>query len=359
MNASVYWDCNNCGATNSVAWDTCGTCRENRRTPPPESGAKGETWFCPSEHAKNKHGPNCRRLADEEANSVSSDSRADQGGVTDAMESCSELRARSPSEKAAYLEGVEEGKRRALRERPSAAVSMVNGVSVDEIAEMLDSYKYAISDCTPKLDVRCERFHYIPRIEAVVEALKATHTAMSGAEPRNLFWPGCRVRHHKGGEYVVLFRADYEPTMTDCYVYRGEDGHTWVRPALQMEDGRFEYADEPAVEPEQITLAQRTYDRAMDARNCALSIFALGGRGRPANGAAAALLAKIDSVVSAAHLTLTAPPAAPTSAGAEDARELLRRCSRWFAELNRAGENECGETFNQLRRDIHVFLYPE
>lgn len=59
------------------------------------------------------------------------------------------------------------------------------------------------------------------------------------AEPRNLFWPGC-------GEYVVLFRADYEPTMTDCYVYRGEDGHTWVRPATQMEDGRFKYAERRA-----------------------------------------------------------------------------------------------------------------
>jgi hypothetical protein len=59
------------------------------------------------------------------------------------------------------------------------------------------------------------------------------------AEPRNLFAPGDTVRHRNGSEYVVLFRADYEPAMTDCYVYRGEDGHTWVRPALVMEDGRF------------------------------------------------------------------------------------------------------------------------
>lgn len=52
-------------------------------------------------------------------------------------------------------------------------VTMVNGVLVEEIAEMLDSYRYAISDCTPKLDARIERFHYLPRIEEVVNALRA------------------------------------------------------------------------------------------------------------------------------------------------------------------------------------------
>lgn len=76
-------------------------------------------------------------------------------------------------------------------------------------------------------------------------ALSHAAVTVAGGEPRNLFAPGDEVKHRKGGMYQVIFRADYEPTMTDCYVYRGEDGHTWVRPALVMEDGRFTLVSHP------------------------------------------------------------------------------------------------------------------
>lgn len=55
----------------------------------------------------------------------------------------------------------------------------------------------------------------------------------------NLFAPGDMVRHRKGGEYAIIGRCTFEPTMTDCYAYRGEGGRMWVRPVEQMEDGRF------------------------------------------------------------------------------------------------------------------------
>lgn len=56
---------------------------------------------------------------------------------------------------------------------------------------------------------------------------------------RNLFVPGDIVRHRKGGSYKIVGRCTIEATLEDCYAYRGEDGQLWIRPAKEMEDGRF------------------------------------------------------------------------------------------------------------------------
>ena len=39
--------------------------------------------------------------------------------------------------------------------------------------------------------------------------------------------------------YRVLGRCIIEATLADCYMYRGSDGRTWIRPVAEMEDGRF------------------------------------------------------------------------------------------------------------------------
>jgi len=39
--------------------------------------------------------------------------------------------------------------------------------------------------------------------------------------------------------YRVLGRCIIEATLADCYIYRGSDGRTWIRPVAEMEDGRF------------------------------------------------------------------------------------------------------------------------
>lgn len=49
------------------------------------------------------------------------------------------------------------------------------------------------------------------------------------------------VRHKRSGHtYQVLGRCVIEATLADCYMYRGTDGQTWIRPVSEMEDGRFE-----------------------------------------------------------------------------------------------------------------------
>lgn len=54
-----------------------------------------------------------------------------------------------------------------------------------------------------------------------------------------------RVRHLKTGNiYKIFGHCTYEPTNTECISYMGEDGRVWVRPAQEMEDGRFVLTDE-------------------------------------------------------------------------------------------------------------------
>lgn len=57
----------------------------------------------------------------------------------------------------------------------------------------------------------------------------------------NFYAPNDILYHKKtGGFYMVVGRCFIEKTMEDCYVYRGRDGRMWVRPAEEMEDGRFQ-----------------------------------------------------------------------------------------------------------------------
>ena len=54
-----------------------------------------------------------------------------------------------------------------------------------------------------------------------------------------------RIRHiNTGNIYKVFGRCTYEPTNTECMSYMGEDGHVWVSPIYEMEDGRFVLTDE-------------------------------------------------------------------------------------------------------------------
>lgn len=51
---------------------------------------------------------------------------------------------------------------------------------------------------------------------------------------------GTRWRHRKGGEYVVIAVGRIEADLSPVVVYQSEkDGHVWVRPLAEFEDGRF------------------------------------------------------------------------------------------------------------------------
>lgn len=46
-----------------------------------------------------------------------------------------------------------------------------------------------------------------------------------------------RIRHYKGGLYVVIATAKLEATEELMYVYRNEaTGETWVRPQAEFDD---------------------------------------------------------------------------------------------------------------------------
>lgn len=64
---------------------------------------------------------------------------------------------------------------------------------------------------------------------------------MMADEPK--FTAGDRLRHRKGGLYTVEIAPDLcriESGAVPAYVYRAANGTYWVRPQLEMEDGRFE-----------------------------------------------------------------------------------------------------------------------
>jgi hypothetical protein len=58
---------------------------------------------------------------------------------------------------------------------------------------------------------------------------------------QNTFLPGQKLQHLKtGGFYRILHLAKIEATLEDVYVYEALINHTiWIRPKLEMEDGRF------------------------------------------------------------------------------------------------------------------------
>ena len=61
-----------------------------------------------------------------------------------------------------------------------------------------------------------------------------------------IFKPGAKVRHIKtGGFYKVLLLANVEATLEPAYVYESMQSHDfWIRPKMEMEDGRFELITE-------------------------------------------------------------------------------------------------------------------
>ena len=61
-----------------------------------------------------------------------------------------------------------------------------------------------------------------------------------------LFKPGTKLRHKKtGGFYKVVLLANIEASLEPAYVYESLQSHDfWIRPKLEMEDGRFETVSE-------------------------------------------------------------------------------------------------------------------
>jgi hypothetical protein len=55
------------------------------------------------------------------------------------------------------------------------------------------------------------------------------------------FSPGQILKHLKtGGYYRILHLAKIEASLEDVYVYEALSNHTiWIRPQLEMQDGRF------------------------------------------------------------------------------------------------------------------------
>jgi len=56
-----------------------------------------------------------------------------------------------------------------------------------------------------------------------------------------LFKPGSTLKHIKtGGLYKVVLLANIEANLEPAYVYESMQTHDfWIRPKLEMEDGRF------------------------------------------------------------------------------------------------------------------------
>lgn len=65
--------------------------------------------------------------------------------------------------------------------------------------------------------------------------------------------------HRKGGLYIIEAVGWIEADLTPCVVYRsfGEAG-SWVRPAAEFLDGRFEPADGPEPAPDDKSPASST-----------------------------------------------------------------------------------------------------
>ena len=60
-----------------------------------------------------------------------------------------------------------------------------------------------------------------------------------------LFKPGSKLRHIKtGGFYKVVLLANTESSLEPAYVSESLQSHDfWIRPKVEMEDGRFELVD--------------------------------------------------------------------------------------------------------------------
>ena len=61
------------------------------------------------------------------------------------------------------------------------------------------------------------------------------------AADEGLFKPGSTLKHIKtGGLYKVVLLANIEANLEPAYVYESMQTHDfWIRPKLEMEDGRF------------------------------------------------------------------------------------------------------------------------
>ena len=66
------------------------------------------------------------------------------------------------------------------------------------------------------------------------------------APDAGLFQPGSRLKHLKtGGFYKVVLLANIEASLEPAYVYESMQSHDfWIRPKVEMEDGRFELISE-------------------------------------------------------------------------------------------------------------------
>ena len=73
----------------------------------------------------------------------------------------------------------------------------------------------------------------------IYELLAGHKAPPSDAMPKNLFREGDRVQHKNGQIYEILGTCTIERSLTPAYLYAANDETAWVRPMVEMEDGRF------------------------------------------------------------------------------------------------------------------------
>lgn len=128
----------------------------------------------------------------------------------------------------------------AYRSALEAAIEAMRAMrdALDKVSQDVDGTKTA-NECGRRADLgsvsiaNAEDALRQPVAEPVAEPVATQRTA------RNLFAPGDVVRHRNCSEYRIVGRCTIEATMDDCYAYRDTEGHMWVRPVGEMEDGRF------------------------------------------------------------------------------------------------------------------------
>ncbi|MBA8886102.1 hypothetical protein FHW12_000293 [Dokdonella fugitiva] len=138
--------------------------------------------------------------------------------------------------------------------------------------------------------------------------------------------------------YRVLGRCIIEATLADCYMYRGSDGRTWIRPAAEMEDGRF-------------VLIESTAPGASESRGSVPDGFVLVPREATEAMCDAGNEGAAPYMVDAKLLWSQMLAAAPTPPAVSNGEPTSGHWMMAFAEqYDRIGDADCTTDFNDLER---------